>query len=181
MSKVAVHLTLASVKHADPGERPFVWNVTQHPDYIRGPKVYGPTLASPYTIPPEIRKQPALTPPQNEITISYRGLPWAINIVAPVGEVVTVELTLTEIYKSLHVTVHEHELDNLYQAYPGLKEKAGKAFRARIASLPANKREEERRRGFKRVDLLADNVQFAGLSPEAEEDSLSIHFAPFTS
>lgn len=178
-TKVAVHLTLASVKHADPIERPFIWDVTQHPNYIRGPKVYGPTLPSPYIIPPEIRKQPALTPVQTGVTISCRGLPWTIHVVAPDGETtVTVEHVLRGIYNFLRHAVNGSELQNMYRAQPDLKEKVGEAFRARIAHVPENKRSEERNKGIKRVDLLGDIVQFAGLSPGSEEGMLLMHLVP---
>ncbi|KAK7685458.1 hypothetical protein QCA50_011321 [Cerrena zonata] len=178
-AKVAVHLTLASVKHADPSERPFVWDVTQHPNDIRGPKIYGPTLPSPYVIPPEIRKQPALTPVQTGVTISCHRLPWAIHVVAPDGEnTVTVEHILRGIYNFLRHPVNGSELQNMYRAQPALKEKVEAAFRARIAHVPENKRSEERSKGIKRVDLLGDIVQFAGLSPGSEEDLLLMHLVP---
>lgn len=178
-TKVAVHLTLASVKHADPIERPFIWDVTQHPNYIRGPKIYGPTLPSPYVLPPEIRKQPALTPVQSEVTISCPGLPWTYHIHAPDGEAtITVEHVLRGIYTYLRHPVHASELQTMYKAHVGLKEKVNQAFRTRIAHVPENKRQEERSKGIKRIDLLGETVQFAGLSPGTEEDILVMHVVP---
>lgn len=176
---MAVHLTLASVKHADPVERPFIWDITQHPNNIRGPRIYGPSLPSPYVIPPEIRKQPALTPVQNGVTISCHSLPWRINVAPPNGEtVVTVQDLLRGIYHSLRQPVNPTELQHMYRRQPGLEARVAEAFNARIAYVAEEHRLLERSKGVKRVDLLADTVQFAGLSPGTEEDQLIMHVVP---
>lgn len=177
--KVAVHLTLASVKHADPVERPFIWDITQHPNNIRGPRIYGPSLPSPYVIPPETRKQPALTPVQNGVTILCNPLPWRIDVTPSSGETaVTVQDVLRGIYTSLRQPVNPTELRHMYRQQPGLETRVTEAFNARIAYVAEAHRSLERSKGIKRVDFLTDTTQFAGLSPGTEEDQLIMHVVP---
>lgn len=180
---VAVHVALAAVRHAHPQSRPFIWDLTVHPDTIRGPRIYGNDLPSPYVLPDDVMNQAATKPPARELFITCSGnkLPWQFRI--PAGEqhpFVTVRDVLNGIYRTLRMPVKREEREAIYATKSNLREPIAEAFRTRCDSVPEERRQEEERRGITRVDLLTDTVQFAGLSPGSASNMLIIHVMPLS-
>ncbi|KAI0078600.1 hypothetical protein K474DRAFT_1660196 [Panus rudis PR-1116 ss-1] len=180
--QVAVHVALAAVRHAHPQTRPFIWDLTVHPDSIRGPRVYGNDLPSPYVIPDEVLNQSATKPHSQELHITCSGgkLPWQIHILAQETPFITVRDTIVGIYRFLRLPVTREEREIIYSTRPGLREAIAEAFRARCDSVPEDQRKEEERKGIKRVDLLTDTVQFVGLSPGSAPHTLVMHVMPLS-
>lgn len=93
---------------------------------------------------------------------------------------VTVEHVLQSIYSFLRLSVQEAELHSLPGWGPRseLETQVTEAYNLRLAHVPEADRPREEARGIRRVDLLTDTTQFAGLSPGAEEDQLFMHIVP---
>lgn len=108
--------------------------------------------------------QPAVTPPLPFITLISPLMSWEIRVPAAAnGAYVTVADVLEATYRSLRIPVSSADFHALR---PDMQTRASAAFESRCSGLHRSRDGylHERRKGMKRIDLLAERTRFQGLS-----------------
>ncbi|KAJ7264843.1 hypothetical protein C8J57DRAFT_1331887 [Mycena rebaudengoi] len=108
--------------------------------------------------------EPAVYPPQPNISVVTPHLPWSIVVPASNGRYVTVSDVITTIYRSLRVNVTATEFNALRTQK--LMRRATAAYTQRYARLKGHRGyTEEKSQGVKRVYFLMGCTKFQGISP----------------
>ncbi|EIN08146.1 hypothetical protein PUNSTDRAFT_44747 [Punctularia strigosozonata HHB-11173 SS5] len=105
--------------------------------------------------------EPAFSPSVPRVLIRIPGTPTPILVTHPTGQPLTVRRTMHDIWTFLHAPIDGAE----FRTWPAqIQAAASVAFRQR-ASLGGS---SDFSQGLRRVDVLGQNVVFAGLSPLAD-------------
>ncbi|KAF8172534.1 hypothetical protein K438DRAFT_1525259, partial [Mycena galopus ATCC 62051] len=109
--------------------------------------------------------EPAVYPPQAEITLVAPHLPWAITVPASNERYVTVADLVNTIYGTLRVNASAGEFEALRT--DKLMRRVSTAYTRRCNRLRGHRAyEQEKREGIKRVDFLMGYHQFQGIAPK---------------
>ncbi|KDQ54310.1 hypothetical protein JAAARDRAFT_196670 [Jaapia argillacea MUCL 33604] len=162
---------LAPPRHVDPH------HYELHPIFSAQFAPYPPPLHYDLLLPPshivtstkqalslQTLNHPATQPPLSSLHILCPPLPWPITIAPPPSSpypYVTVSDVLHQIYSSLRTPVNRGEYDGLDKKMRHEVEESWRARYRRVRGGDAEK-EEERRKGVKRVDWLVGRTMFAG-------------------
>jgi hypothetical protein len=123
---------------------------------------------------PDIFDEPATTPALSKLQIVHPLLLWRIDAQPTQRSrsgsfYVSVLDVLMALYTSLkrQVTVEEFHTYGRSYGGPGIQRRAIQAYeeRCRKSTYSPNGEEEERRKGLRRVDILAEKTRFVGLVP----------------
>ncbi|KAJ7325861.1 hypothetical protein DFH08DRAFT_968504 [Mycena albidolilacea] len=109
--------------------------------------------------------EPAVYPPQAEITLATPHLPWQISVPASNKRFVTVADVLNTIYHTLRVNATSAEFEALRT--DKLMRQVSAEYTKRCKRLRGyHGHKQEKREGIKRVDFLMGYHQFQGIAPK---------------
>ncbi|KAI4525786.1 hypothetical protein K523DRAFT_321744 [Schizophyllum commune Tattone D] len=105
--------------------------------------------------------EPATAPALPNLTVVVPGTPWALPITASNASYVNVMDVLSALHSGLRYGVTSDE----YYGLPTREERdaVAAAYAARCDRVPEADRDEERKKGIKRIDFLTSHYRFRGL------------------
>ncbi|KAL1746065.1 hypothetical protein HDZ31DRAFT_81472 [Schizophyllum fasciatum] len=106
--------------------------------------------------------EPATAPALPALTVVVPGTPWALSITASNAAYVNVMDVLSAVHGGLRCGVTSDE----YYGLPTREERdaVAAAYAARCDRVPEAERDEERKKGIKRIDFLTSHYRFRGLN-----------------
>jgi len=131
------------------------------------------TLPDHRPLPLHTLTEPATNPPLPHITVISPHLPWPIIIQVPPNKYITVSDVLLTLHRFLALTVTVDEYGNIPSE--DAVHRINTAFERRLKEIHDRiAREQERFKGWKRIDFLADRRRFLGLSRMGRDPDLFV-------
>ena len=109
----------------------------------------------------QIALQPALAHPTYDVRIISKAFPWAVDIRAPAGSVVTCSAIFEGVYAMLQEPIVDSEW-GIVVIEKSKKETIEKAAKAR------HEKKKDKHMGLKRIDWLGETTAFKGLERDEE-------------
>ncbi|KAJ3486666.1 hypothetical protein NLI96_g4071 [Meripilus lineatus] len=173
------HPVLSSTTHPDPRTNipSFIWDVTLPLETI---------TQAPFSTPPTVSlqtvmREPATRPGLHEIVIRVEDFPWKIVVkpYRPTPAHPYPEVTVYDVLYALSANLNLPVLRSEYSQLPDhLRPGVDRAYYARCDRILSQRdRDEEIRRGVRRVDFLAGRTTFKGLRPGGKQGEFIARFS----
>lgn len=134
------------------------------------------TLCGSPFLKPDILREPATSPPLQEIYVVSNLLPWKLRILASKYDFVSVSDVLGGLYCALRIPVKYGEYEG---QRPEIKAAVSQAFERRVqtlARIDTIAAQAERQKGLKRIDFMKGSHNFAGFTNDnARPNELIMH------
>ncbi|KAK7682338.1 hypothetical protein QCA50_014543 [Cerrena zonata] len=176
LSLAQIHAILCSSSFDNPtGPAPFNWDVTLDTHHIRAAHP-DPRSALQYALSDDALAQPAVLPNVKAIVVRCQHLPWKVDVVASNGSYVTVHDVLHSVYRNLRMAISMDEYTGVVGGDRQKQTDITRAYESRYRAMANDSaREEEKKKGLKRVDVLMKFVKFSGLSLGDRPNEFTMH------